>query len=595
MKAIKRVKLSVINNASDTTSDEDWNPSDDEVTESDNSSSVDSDGSYHVELGSEEDSMIGSEEDSMIGNNIQMEEEEIYSENEDDWEDEEDDEEEIVESYKERATLYDELLNDLSSLGIGKDKGKLTKLIEKQMNEMTHNLDNKKFLEYVSKIPTLDPSLNEILTCKIKEKDRIKLCESYIIMVNQQIHSLEWIQSREYIKKYLETSKKKYQVLVKFSDEQRQSFKTEVERMKNIIDVPLKERIICLDTSDETKITIYKKYKEMKEYPHGDLEASKLQAWLKFALSVPYNIIKPIYHMDNSAAILSKVYQGLENEIYGLKEVKEQIMLFINSKMMSPEMKGCNIALVGPPGTGKSRLSRCLANVMDFPFEQISFGGITTPEVLNGHDYTYVGSRPGLFVKKIVNMGCKNGILYMDEFEKITNPDVTNMLLQITDPTQNTDYTDNFLGGDIKIDMSMMWFIYSMNMLPTSGPLTDRLFVINIPGYTREEKICILKDYVLPCMCKNINLNRDDITITEKSARYFIDRVSNDDDKGIRTIERNIRDVVNKIAFLVNNKDIPVSFSCKQKLSYPVNLDNSLIESFVRNKNVDERYKNLYI
>jgi len=227
--------------------------------------------------------------------------------------------------------------------------------------------------------------------------------------------------------------------------------------------------------------------------------------------------------------------------------------------------------------THNTKIARCLANVLDYPFEQISFGGINQPEVLNGHDFTYIGSKPGMFVKKIVNMGCNNGILYMDEFEKITNPDVSSMLLQITDHTQNSEFVDNFL-GDIKIDMSKLWFIYSMNNLPESVPLTDRLFVINVPGYTLDEKATILKDFIIPRQCKNIGINPTSITIDEYVARYFINTVCKPDDKGIRTIEKHMADIVNKIAFLVvNNNNLPVSFQFERKLEYPVNIDMDIL------------------
>ena len=452
-----------------------------------------------------------------------------------------------------------------------------------------------KFLDLVSQIHTLDPDLVVMMKTPLRKKDKIRLAELFLILVSQEQFTLEWIEMRDHVKKEFESARRKYSIISKFSDIEQTKFAEEIKRLKQITEVSLKEQIVSLDAPDNTKLSIYKKYREMKMYQESDAEYGKLNSWIKFALSVPYNRMKVIDFPGSINQFLQGVYNKLNEEIYGLENVKEQILLFLNSKLMNPNMSGCSIALIGDAGTGKTMLARCLAKVMDYPFEQISFGGINQPEVLNGHDFTYIGSKPGMFVKKMVNMGHKNGIMYMDEFEKITNPDVSSMLLQITDNTQNTDFVDNYL-GDIKIDMSKLWFIYSMNELPQSTPLTDRLFVIKVPGYNLQEKVNILRQFVLPKKCMNIGLNSGDITIDEDTSIYLINIISKAEDKGIRSIEKNVADIINKIAFLVaNNNSLPISFKIDDTLSYPVNISRELITKMLISNNENTSHNYMYM
>ena len=161
-----------------------------------------------------------------------------------------------------------------------------------------------------------------------------------------------------------------------------------------------------------------------------------------------------------------------------MADIKEQILLFINSKLLNPDMKGCCLGLIGPPGTGKTSIARIIAEVLDYPFEQISFGGVTNTEFIKGHDFTYIGSQPGIIAKSLTRMKYKNGILFFDEYEKISaNKDIVSTLLHITDPSQNNTFRDQYL-SDITIDLSSIWFIYSMNEFPEDSALKDRIYSI---------------------------------------------------------------------------------------------------------------------
>jgi ATP-dependent Lon protease len=236
---------------------------------------------------------------------------------------------------------------------------------------------------------------------------------------------------------------------------------------------------------------------------------------------------------------------------------------------------------------------------MDFPFEQISMGNVTNAEILTGHQYTYVGSRPGAILNALTDMKYKNGIIFLDEFDKVQNVDISNTLLHIVDTTQNHQYVDNYLGQQIKIDLSNIWFIFAMNNVPESGPLRDRIFVIEIDGYNMNEKCIITRDYLLPRVCKNVGLQPTDVCINEDVTRYLVTKFTTPDEmdnQGVRYIEKKLTDFINKIMFLVNTGSCftDLIFSIKQQLTYPVNISRDLIDSLLTTSTKITPYRHMY-
>ena len=232
-------------------------------------------------------------------------------------------------------------------------------------------------------------------------------------------------------------------------------------------DETIEHRILSLETSHENRLAVYNRYRQLEKLGHDDSERSKLLTWLNWATKLPHDKIKNLEHLYKKIPeTLQQVAKKLDEELYGMHEVKEQILTFINTRLVNPHVRGCSLGLIGPPGVGKTTIARLLASVMDTPFSQMSFGGVRDADFLKGHDFCYVGSRPGEIVRCISAMKYKNGILFMDEFEKIAdNKAITSCLLHIVDPQQNHEFRDSYL-RELKIDLSHLWFIYSMNGEP---------------------------------------------------------------------------------------------------------------------------------
>lgn len=442
------------------------------------------------------------------------------------------------------------------------------------------------------------PNIIEILKTPLRNQHRCDLVELYKMLVTDPRiypYTEEWLAIRNKIQHLYKLYKKEYDYYLQ-NKENFDKCKELSKKFSSAIyqsDLILKNKILTLNCNDEIKAYIYNKYEELKNLKKTDgQEYTKLRKWIVCASDLPFDNIKSLPFKKNKfSKFLRQVSNELDNELYGMKKVKEQILLFLNTKLMMPEISGCSLGLIGPPGVGKTTIARCLARILKWPFEQISFGGVSAAEFLKGHDFTYVGSGPGEIVRCMQKMKYKNGILFFDEYEKISeNKSITSLLLHVTDFQQNHEFKDNYL-NNIKVDLSKLWFIYSMNELPADSALKDRIYKINIPAYTLDEKIKILLLHVLPKTLTRIGLKKEDMKCNEENARYFISQIDKGE-SGIRNIEQHTKDLVNKLSFILNHQNKKgelkgfdsIQFNIKQRLSLPLDISKEIVDALCEKK-----------
>lgn len=302
---------------------------------------------------------------------------------------------------------------------------------------------------------------------------------------------------------------------------------------------------------------------------------------------IDLTVLEYLGHHDTVKQYLKGYKRKFDNEniyeqLYDIQVVKKDIGRYYGFTLN--ENSNRRFLLEDGTVVHNTHISRTLANILDFPFEQISMGNVNNPEILTGHQSTYIGSKPGVITSSLMKMKCKNGIIFLDEFDKIKNVEVSNSLLHIVDSTQNSTFTDNYFGQEIKIDLSNVWFVFAMNEMPECGPLKDRLFIIKIDSYKHDEKIQITKNYLLKRICQNIGIDESNIIMDEEMTSYFIHRISKDEtNSGVRYIEKALTDFINKIAFIVNTYSTfnNLSFSISEKLEYPVTINKKLIDKFI--------------
>lgn len=448
-----------------------------------------------------------------------------------------------------------------------------------------------------------EPDAKQMLLTPMRLEDRAKLCQYYEIYKSQVSNTNEWLECRIKYNSMFKEYKAAYEQSKKYSKDEIDRMKQEEEKFTGFdAHLSLKYKILNLETSKENKEVIYRRYEEFLSLNStSDDEFSKLKHWLTWATDFPYDRVKNPEN-QNITEFIKKAKIRLDKELYGMEKVKEQILLFLSAKLRNPSMIHANLGLVGPPGTGKTCIARLIAEIMDFGFSQISFGGVDRADFLKGHEYTYVGAQPGEIVKCIKRMGHKNGIIFLDELDKISdNPEIRSALLHMIDPSQNSDYHDNFLGGEIKIDLSRIWYIGSMNSPPQDEALADRWWIINVEGYGRIDKINIIENYLLPRALSNCGLSICAVSLQHGTTGYLINRVCLAGDKGVRTIEKTIKDLVNKISFISihQNTDgilpFKTSFQLKEKLSFPLILNPTLLDMLLDDKELDISLNMMYI
>ena len=305
----------------------------------------------------------------------------------------------------------------------------------------------------------------------------------------------------------------------RFSEEQMTKMKEQEEELSKFDSkLSLKYKILGLETSKENKEIIFSKFLEMEAMSPSDDEYPKIKQWLKWATEIPYDKIN-VVKIDNHIEFICKAKERLDQELHGMENVKEQILLFLSAKIANPSMHRSNLGLLGPPGTGKTTIARLISEILGWGFAQISLGGASKVDYIKGHEYTYVGSQPGEIVKKLKEIKYKNGVIFFDEFDKISEQsEIKASLLHIIDGSQNSDYRDNYL-NPIQIDLSQIWFVASMNNLPEDDALTDRWWVIKVDGYSNQDKVDIIQNYLLPKSLKSYKLNGNDIKFSKEGAQ----------------------------------------------------------------------------
>jgi endopeptidase La len=329
----------------------------------------------------------------------------------------------------------------------------------------------------------------------------------------------------------------------------------ELDKIKSlsIEDVDYKKQLIANKfIQSNVKALTLEKIDEMKNQNN---EFFKQKTFVEHILKYPWtNSSKNLNTCSNKIEYLENIKTNLNTYTYGHEEAKNILLQTIASWISNPDGGGRPLGFVGPPGVGKTLLAKSISKALDIPFAEITLGGQNDGELLHGHGYTYSGSQPGLIIKKMVEMGKERCILYFDELDKTASKhgvvnEITSILIHLTDPNMNKSFQDRFFQGvDFPLDKVIM--IFSYNDPDKVDPiLLDRITQIKVKPYTIQEKIVIVKDYVIPELQKAIGINQPFTNLDNTMIEYIIDNYTNE--AGIRNIKRKIEKI-----FLTLNLEI---------------------------------------
>lgn len=323
----------------------------------------------------------------------------------------------------------------------------------------------------------------------------------------------------------------------------------------------LKKRILGLDTSVENKTVILKHYNNMKRVDSNSTEFYKNQLYIDNALSYPWNKIFNINTFLKNTNIKSFLYyvkSSFDKEIYGMENVKNEIINIVCKMITNPNSTRNNIALHGQAGVGKSKFIKVLSDVLGIPLKIISLGGVKDSSFFLGHGYVYVESGPGKIIQNVIDSKIGNPIIYFDELDKVSETDsgkdIFSFLSYLTDPTQNSDFTDHYFYG-MKFDLSKILYVFTFNdHTKIDKILLDRLNIINVKTPSIDEIYIILKDYCIPEILNNIGIHKT-IKFNREHIYYVINKYKDKFDKNTSSGIREYYRIFEKILLEIN-KDI---------------------------------------
>jgi len=292
-------------------------------------------------------------------------------------------------------------------------------------------------------------------------------------------------------------------------------------------------------------------------------EGNVIRTYLDWILDLPWN------RETKDNYDIKKAREILEAEHYGLKDVKDRIIEYLAVKKMSKTLKGPILCLVGPPGVGKTSIARSVAHALNRNFVRMSLGGVRDEAEIRGHRKTYVGAIPGRIIYGMKQAKSKNPLFLLDEIDKMSNDfrgDPADALLEVLDGEQNSTFRDHYL--ELEIDLSNVMFITTANTLDTiPRPLLDRMEVIEVSGYTYEEKLHIAKKHLIPKVLKEHNIEEGVISISDPSVSSIIEGYTRE--SGVRELERRIGAVIRKsIADMLENNKESISITVNHVKKY---------------------------
>jgi ATP-dependent Lon protease len=317
----------------------------------------------------------------------------------------------------------------------------------------------------------------------------------------------------------------------------------------------LASRVTAASLSEEAREVAEKQMRRLRALQPGSPEFGTVRTYLEWIVDLPWT------GESTDSPDVAGVRAVLDADHYGLEKVKRRILEYLAVRKLKSDKKGPILCLIGPPGVGKTSLGRSIAGALGRKFHRISLGGVHDEAAIRGHRRTYVGALPGNVIQGMKKVGVTNPVFMLDEVDKLgqggMQGDPSSALLEVLDPEQNDTFSDHYL--EIPYNLSNVMFIATANVGDTiPEPLRDRMEIIDIPGYTRLEKLAIARRHLVPKQLREHGIGADRLEITDEALALVIDRYTRE--AGVRALEKQIATIARGVAVrFAEGRDEPVS------------------------------------
>lgn len=435
-------------------------------------------------------------------------------------------------------------------------------LPEDQMEQLKSITDPGETADFIASQLLLKPQQRQRVLEEADVASRLKLVQGYLDMEIEIVHLESGISSD--VRQKMDKEQKDYYL--------RQKIKSIHDRLGDTVSQDqeaedYRKKLADSAIPEEYKKKLEKEINHLESMPPMMAETAVARNYLDWVFSLPWD------KETKDSLELKKAQEVLDHDHYGLEKIKERILEYLAVRILAPEAKAPIICFVGPPGVGKTSLAQSIARAMNRKYCRISLGGIHDEAEIRGHRRTYIGAMPGRFIEAISEVGVNNPLMLLDEIDKVGSDfrgDPASALLEALDPEQNKAFHDNYI--DIPFDFSKVFFLATANSVSTiPAALLDRMELIELTGYTEEEKLEIAKKYLVPRQKERNGLKDGDIRFTPALLKKVITGYTRE--AGVRNLERTIGALCRKVGkkiVLQDDKLPPLSVKTLDKYLGPV-------------------------